>query len=266
MKNSAIISCHIGPEISSEQFVTNHFFLYLQKGSMEIYDGQKTHKIKSGEALLISKNSLVRYHKQKVDGDFKKIVIVFDEHFLKKFIEKNSKYEKIELTNKKSVIKTNHNLIDNFANSLKPYYTNETELLDVVFADIKREELLLILLQIYPTLNNVYFNFGIPEKIDLEKFMIENFRFNVNLERFAFLTGRSLSTFKRDFIKIFGNKPRQWLTEKRLNEAYFLIKEKKQKPIDIYLNLGFENLSHFSFAFKKKFKKSPNDILNLNKL
>ncbi|MNQ00637.1 Virulence regulon transcriptional activator VirF [compost metagenome] len=155
-------------------------------------------------------------------------------------------------------------MIDNFANSLKPYYTNETELLDAVFADIKREELLLILLQIYPTLNNVYFNFGIPEKIDLEKFMIENFRFNVNLERFAFLTGRSLSTFKRDFIKIFGNKPRQWLTEKRLNEAYFLIKEKKQKPIDIYLNLGFENLSHFSFAFKKKFKKSPNDILNLN--
>jgi hypothetical protein len=31
--------------------------------------------------------------------------------------------------------------------------------------------------------------------------MIKNYKFNVNLERFAYLTGRSLSAFKRDFEK-----------------------------------------------------------------
>jgi len=83
--------------------------------------------------------------------------------------------------------------------------------------------------------------------------MQKNYKFNVGIERFAFLTGRSLSAFKRDFKKTFNETPNRWLTRRRLQEARFLIEEKKQRPIDIYLDLGFEDLSHFSFAFKKEF-------------
>jgi AraC-like DNA-binding protein len=42
-----------------------------------------------------------------------------------------------------------------------------------------------------------------------------------------------------------------------LEQAYFLIKEKGKKPSDVYLEVGFEDLSHFSFAFKKEFGKAP---------
>jgi AraC-like DNA-binding protein len=45
--------------------------------------------------------------------------------------------------------------------------------------------------------------------------------------------------------------------KKRLEEAYFLIHKKNQKPTDIYLMLGFETIQHFSFAFKKKFGQTP---------
>lgn len=68
-------------------------------------------------------------------------------------------------------------------------------------AFIKREELLLILLKSQPDLANIFFSFGIAHKMDLEIYMNRNFRFNVSLERFAYLTGRSLSSFKRDFKK-----------------------------------------------------------------
>ncbi|WP_456151986.1 helix-turn-helix domain-containing protein [Arcicella aquatica] len=43
-------------------------------------------------------------------------------------------------------------------------------------------------------------------------------------------------------------------------EAYFLIEKKNKKPSDIYLELGFEDLSHFSFAFKKLFGKAPTEL------
>jgi AraC family transcriptional regulator, exoenzyme S synthesis regulatory protein ExsA len=76
------------------------------------------------------------------------------------------------------------------------------------------------------------------------------------------LTGRSLSSFKRDFQKVFNLNPGIWLTQKRLDEAYFHITKEKQKPSDIYLNLGFEDLSHFSFAFKKRFGIKPTELLN----
>ena len=91
--------------------------------------------------------------------------------------------------------------------------------------------------------------------------MNRNFHFNVQLKRFAYLTGRSLATFKRDFEKIFHTSPGQWLLQRRLQEAHYLITEKGRAPSDVYLDLGFEDLSHFSFAFKKEFGKAPS-LLN----
>lgn len=66
-----------------------------------------------------------------------------------------------------------------------------------------------------------------------------------------------LAGFKRDFEKAFQAPPRKWLQEKRLKEAHYLIHKKKQKPGDIYLDLGFENLSHFYTSFKQKFGMTP---------
>nr|WP_251372421.1 AraC family transcriptional regulator [Rheinheimera oceanensis] len=93
--------------------------------------------------------------------------------------------------------------------------------------------------------------------------MVRNFTFNVSASQFAFLTGRSLSTFKRDFKTVFNDTPGNWIRKKRLEEAYFLMSTKGEKPSDIYLDLGFENLSHFSFAFKKMFGVNPKDLARL---
>jgi hypothetical protein len=61
------------------------------------------------------------------------------------------------------------------------------------FSFLKRSELLLILLKAQPELGDIFFDFGTPEKIDLEAFMNQNYKFKVPVERFAYLTGRSLS-------------------------------------------------------------------------
>lgn len=54
---------------------------------------------------------------------------------------------------------------------------------------------------------------------------------------------------------------RSRLPERRLMEARHLIEKKNKKPSAIYLDLGFESLSHFSHSFKKKFGKAPSDWL-----
>jgi AraC-like DNA-binding protein len=92
--------------------------------------------------------------------------------------------------------------------------------------------------------------------------MLSHFHYNIPVKEFAQLTGRSLAGFKRDFDKIFGMAPRQWLQEKRLMEARNLIETKNKKPSAIYLDLGFESLSHFSNSFKKKFGKTPTAFSN----
>ena len=66
--------------------------------------------------------------------------------------------------------------------------------------------------------------------------------------------------FQSDFKKIFNKTPGKWLTEKRLNLAHHKLKFEKQKSTDVFLCVGFENLSHFSFAFKKAFGYNPSSL------
>ena len=259
MKVNNIQSCHLGPEISPELLIQEHYFLYLLKGSMKAYDGNKHYKMHPGDYCLARKNHLVRYTKFKEDGVFEKIVITLDEPFLAQFLERHAYAFQASKNQDSFLFIPENKLVKNFIQSLEPYYTGDLHL-DETFANIKREELLLILLKSEPELANILFNFGMPYKMDLEVYMNRNFRFNVPLERFAYLTGRSLSSFKRDFQQTFGSSPGQWLKKKRLNEAFFQIYHQHQRPSDVYLEVGFEDLSHFSFAFKKQFGKNPSDV------
>jgi AraC-like DNA-binding protein len=233
--------------------------MFLLKGAMKAYDGNKRYSMQPDDYFIARKNHLIRYTKFKENDQFEKIIITLDEPFLKQFLERHPCAVKASDYGDSFLFVKENKLFKSYIRSLEPYYTGDLEL-DETFADIKREELLLILLKSEPNFANIFFNFGIPGKIDLEEYMNRNFRFNISLERFAFLTGRSLSSYKRDFQKIFGTTPGNWLKKKRLDEAYFQISKKNQKPNDIYLELGFEDLSHFSFVFKKEFGKTPSEV------
>lgn len=259
MKASAISSCYLGPQISPEQFIPEHFFLYVGKGSITGYDGLSKYQLKAGECCLALKNRLARYSKHLDQGQFEKLVVIFDEAFLKKFQAAYAAAVEVAVPEQAFILLRPEPLLEHFIRSLQPYY-NQTGKIDQDFADLKRTELLLILLRSQPELARLLFAFGSPEKADLESFMQRNYTFNVSLERFAYLTGRSLSAFKRDFEKIFHQTPSRWLVNKRLEAAHFLITERKQKPSEIYLELGFEDLSHFSHAFKKRFGYPPSKL------
>jgi len=249
----------VGPAIVREQFNPEHLFFYLVEGSMSGYYGDKNYTLNAGEYGIVRKNRLGRQTHSKNDGYTEKVIFVFDELFLRSFQEKHKPVVRQFPSGASFLRLPEHKLILRFIESLQPYY-NERGQIDQAFFNIKREELLLILLHLQPDLSGIFFDYGIPQKINLEAFMNQNYRFNVHLDRFAFMTGRSLSAFKRDFKTVFNQSPNRWLLQKRLQEAYFLISENNSKASDIYLELGFEALSHFSFAFKKMFGITPTEL------
>lgn len=248
---------HIGV-ISPEQFIAEHTFAYIIKGVMHIYDGSKNYMLKSGECGIARKNHFARYKKEKENGELEKVFVFFDEKFLRMFQERH-KTAALKFKSSETILRiSKNNLMPNFIQSLLPYYDHGK--INEAFADLKREELLIILLQAQPGLAGLFFDYGIPEKINIEEFMNRNFKFNVSIERYAFMTGRSLSAFKRDFKTTFKDTPNHWLVKKRLQEAHFLIEKKNKRPSEIYLELGFETLPHFSFAFKKQFGLTPTEL------
>ncbi len=143
--------------------------------------------------------------------------------------------------------------------SLIPYFEMQENFPENI-ASLKINEAINILRTIDNHIDAVLNNFEEPGKIDRAAFMEKNFMFNLPMEKFSYLTGRSLTTFKRDFKKAFNTSPQRWLTQKRLELAHYQFVEKKMKPIDVCYESGFENLSHFSFAFKKQYGLSPSKV------
>jgi AraC-like DNA-binding protein len=69
-----------------------------------------------------------------------------------------------------------------------------------------------------------------------------------------------LATFKRDFKKISPLSPGKWLIQKRLKVAHDKIRNEGKKVSDVYLEVGFKDLSHFSTVFKETYGYAPSKI------
>lgn len=126
---------------------------------------------------------------------------------------------------------------------------------------LKVQECINIVIYLCPELHNWFFLMNHSQKINLHEFMEKYFQDNLPLEKLAQAAGRSLSTFRRDFLKEFGITPGKWLLNKRLDEAYKLITQKRLKPSSALMELGFESFSHFSRSFKARFGVQPSALL-----
>ena len=154
---------------------------------------------------------------------------------------------------------TGNVFLKGFFDSLLPY-AEHPDKLTAKIAELKTREAIELLLQSGDVYRKLLFDFQQPHKIDLEMYMNHNYMYSIPLPTFAKLTCRSLSTFKRDFTKNFETTPEKWLQQKRLEQAYYLISKRGMRPSEVYLEVGFENLSHFSFTFKKTFGLTPSDL------
>jgi AraC-like DNA-binding protein len=96
-----------------------------------------------------------------------------------------------------------------------------------------------------------------PQAASLQAIMEDNYCFNLKLEEFAQLSNKSLSTFKRDFKKLFQCSPGKWLLEKRLDHAMNLLTNTDKTVSETAFQSGFESRSHFSRAFRDRFGFTP---------
>ncbi|CAG5067805.1 Exoenzyme S synthesis regulatory protein ExsA [Dyadobacter sp. CECT 9623] len=243
----------------SDLMFDDHMLIWFISGETKIIQADATHYFKTGDIFLIPRNQLATIVNYPKNGQpHKTVVMHLSTERLKRF------YEKIEVTRNGSAVQqifsfNNHPFLESCLASLIPYFNVKGEFPESI-ASLKITEAITILREIDKTVDSVLANFDEPGKIDLIDFMQRNFMFNMPMEKLGYLTGRSLSTFNRDFRKLFDITPQKWLTEKRLELAYYQLSEKKKKPTEVYLEVGFEDLSHFSFAFKKKYGIAPTQL------
>jgi AraC-like DNA-binding protein len=252
-----LYSCIQERKRDHEQYISEHTLGYIITGTLQFFTAAGVASHGEGCMGLVRRNFLIKTTKMPpANGQFKSLSLHFSAEALKQYavthhIKVTKAYEGNGL-----VTLTGDPFIKGFFDSLLPYFESRRPFSDAML-EIKTNEAIELLLQHDPELKNLLFDFNEPHKIDLRDYMDRHYMFNVPLSRFAKLTGRSLAAFKRDFAKIYGMAPGKWLVERRLAEALRLIRDERKKPTDVYLDVGFENLSHFSFIFKKAFGQSP---------
>ncbi len=263
-KGKVFMTSTIDKEYTWEYVYPQHIIAHIFSGELTLHYGKNTLNFVAGDTILVPKNQLSRSIKTPIDGTpFKCVSIFLPEEQLRKFYLNHSILKTwTENISKQRPIKS-HPLLESFFGSLLSYFEMQDELPDALVS-IKIQEALTIIDAVDKRASSILGTFSEIGKIDLEKYMEEHFMYNLPLKKFAFLTGRSLTTFKSDFKKIFKKTPGKWLMEKRLNLAHHKLSTEKQKVTEVYHSVGFENLSHFSFAFKKAFGYSPSSIDNNN--
>ncbi len=237
--------------IKGSMFLEDHLLLVVLDGRYTVKHNEQSYTVNKNEMVLLRKAIPIEYEKS---GDF--MLFFLNDNFLKDFIQGIKVYEKPEdELVPVSVITADKRLLG-FVESLKPLM-NEKKSVDENLIKLKMFELLYDLGNINRNLLLQLLQLNQQTRQNLDYVLENNYMNPVSLEDLAYLSGRSLSGFKREFSSKYNMPPSRWIRERRLTRAMELLTTTEITITDICFSLGFENVSHFSRLFKEHYGHSP---------
>lgn len=242
-----------------------HMFSFLQSGSKQVHFSNNSIAVNPDQSLLVKKGNCLMTELLKNDKIYFCKLLFFSQNSLQIFLDKHqdifSKKKSKQEETSYFIIK-NDKYINSFVDSLSSIQQIKTKYSQDLLT-VKFEELMLYLLNIYGNSFIVFIqSLVVKDSTSSFKNIVEtNAISTLKLEEIAFLCNMSLSTFKRHFIEAYNLSPGKWFQQKRLNKAKEILQEGILKPSQIYFDLGYNNLSNFSIAFKNEFGISPKKVI-----
>lgn len=262
--NVCILSKQLSdPIIKKEGYISNHVVIILLEGEQQIraYEDQLI-KVKAGEVLFIPRGMYQITDLIPKEGTFRSLLFYFDNDIIQEFIA-NTNVTKINQAAAPNHLKFGKvPLIHQFAKAIVEIYKNQR---------VKNKSILnLKILELLHLLNdlageqqfaNFLFRLTLPQKRNIKAFMANNFNKPLKIEDYAYLTGRSVSTFRRDFKSFYDTTPQKWLREKRMEKALQLLNAHELSVTQLAYEVGYENISYFIKAFKNYTGLTPKQFM-----
>lgn len=247
--------------LQKEKYITTALIVYIVRGRqiIENPDYSRT-TVPENHMLFLPKDLyLVSDYVPDDGGKFEAILFFLDDRIIEKYLQSSAPDYYHTTSEARSLFTTPANTqILSFIDSLKRVYSDYHE--SHALLEIKLLELLhlLAIQDRSHSFLNALTNFSKPGgKRDIRSFMEEYYTRNLKLDDYAQLTGRSLSTFIRDFKQTYNTTPNQWIIEKRLEKARELLTGRNLSVTEAALEVGYDNVSYFIRAFKKKYGVTP---------
>lgn len=241
-----------------------HTLVYLCSGELEIEQEGRRTVLHEGECAFMRRDHrMILQRRVRQAKPYRSVVLKFSRNLLREF------YQQLDRRSLPAYAKRNRDSlyllpadrpdIRNLFRSVLPFFEAEVKPSEEQLR-LKMAEGLYVLLNTDKSLYASLFDFTDPWKIDLMDFMEQNYMDDLSLEEMASYTGRSLSTFKRDFRKYSELTPQRWIIRRRLEAACELLRTSQLKVSEVCGKVGFKNLSHFSKIYKERYGVAPTEM------
>ncbi|BDS10391.1 helix-turn-helix domain-containing protein [Aureispira anguillae] len=244
--------------IKSKIKLSGFLFNFVLEGTKQLNTLEDSVQVNASKLVLIKPSHCLMTEKLSQNQSYKSLLCFFSPSLISTIL---SQYDLEAIPNHNQdnffLLETD-DYTQNFVQSIL-LLKKSNSLLHENLVQLKIKELMLYLIHQkgHPLLN--FFRSAYPSEVDLnfEQIVKKHINTKLTVEELAFLAHMSVSTFKRKFKQRYNASPAKWFQQKRLQKAKQLLSSLQKTPSQIYMEVGFENFSSFSQAFKKEFGQSP---------
>ncbi len=238
-------------------------FFYISAGNYEVLESHGSFQLSTKEALLKKCGNYISRFSSSDDGHQVEVIAVYFHSVIIQEVYKSLSNKFLEPQN--AIINTPkkiiaNELIEKYISNLSIYLDNPS-LIDEDLAILKFKELVMILLktEAYQSIQQFFSHLFNPNKLEFTTIVENNIYNHLTIEELAFLTNKSLSSFKRFFQATYQESPAKYIKRKRFERAAQLLVITNDLISDIAYQCGFQDPSTFTNSFHSFFDQSPSE-------
>ncbi len=270
----AVIVKYVQPVRSDLQLHTfaRHGIGYVMRGRKYIYSGDVRHEVKSGDLFYLNIGNHYTEDVPEEDHPFEQIVFFYTSEELSGALAKLNTNFKMDISDshscdncedKSHVIYPSWPTVRNFFATVNQYIREDIFARDLTAEALKMTELIYLI----ASKQDCCIKSKIMSHIDvsMEKFkqvVQRNIFNNISIEELAIECNRSLTSFKKEFRRIFHQSPHKWIINQRLMKSRLLLISTAKSISEIGNECSFPNTSHFIKLFKKEYGTTPASYRN----
>ena len=237
-------------------------FLYMLKGEMQYQFDDDPINIPANHSLLLNCiSSGKQIHQSTTNSPGEVVIVTFHPDILQKIYERELPLvlqSGNKVTNQSSQRINNDFLIHKYIEGLLFYFENPSLVNDEILI-LKLKEIILLLSQTQEaaTIQVILSQLFSPATYTFKQIIEANLFSQNSMEELAQKTNVSVSSFKREFKKLYNDSPANYIKTKRLERAAELLMSSDERITDIAMDCGFNDLANFTKSFHDKYDSTP---------
>lgn len=257
--DAVIFRKQLEQDLANIEFYTNTpCLIYIESGFETLTNSDNAiTELHPGSAILLAQGQSLHSDFVKSTESLKAYLVFFDEQVIVDYLKK-AKKERISSSavHVACLMADKDKRLDTF------FKTIQLDIDDPSYLETKLHELLHLIVSIgnRESIHQLLSSKVMSTKRNLQRLLESDKVLHLSVSDLAHLSGRSLSTFNRDFKSLYTTTPQKWLREKRLVRANTLLETGALSVTDAALEVGYDNVSNFIRVFKLKYGKTPSQI------